>query len=147
MSDPSLSTSSFFLRINTEKAEQKIKRAGFQISSSKIIAEHTFGFWTAFFDPHHFRLVQGATLAAFPNKPNTVNRSSMAIKLNRIRDFRKKIYHNEPICFKGSSVDFTSANVVIEDIHNIMEWIDPSLKTYTDYFNNISSKIDQAKKF
>lgn len=144
MSDPNLSSSNFFLKINTEKAEQKIRRTGLKISSSRIIAEHTFGFWTAFFDPHHFKLIQGAALGAFPNKPYIVNRSILAGMLNRIRDFRNRIYHNEPICFKGSSVDFTVANNVIDDMHQIMEWIDPSLKTYTDYFNNIRNKIDQA---
>jgi hypothetical protein len=144
MSDPSLSASNFFLKTSALKAEQKIRRASCQITSSKIIAEHPFGFWTAFFDPHHFKLVQGAPLGAFPNKPNVVNRSTMTGKLNRIREFRNRIYHNEPICFRGSSIDFLLAKTVIDDIHDIMEWINPSLKTYTDYFNNINSKIEQA---
>lgn len=146
MSDPSLSASNFFLKTSVLKAEQKIRRAGCQVTSSKIVAEHAFGFWTAFFDPHHFKLIHGASLKALPNKPKVVNRSTMAVKLNRIREFRNRVYHNEPICFRGASIDFLLAKTVIDDIHDIIGWINPSLKTYTDYFNNINGKIEQAGK-
>jgi len=146
MSDLSLTGSKFFLRTSTEKAERNIRRACGLVTSSKIIAEHTFGFWTAFFDLHHFKLVGGSPLKAFRNKPHWVNRSIMVNKLSRIREFRNRIYHNEPICFRGSAIDFSAAKEVVEDIHSIMESIDPGLQSYTDYFNNINSKIDQADR-
>ena len=81
-----------------EKAERTIRRKGGTISSGKVISEQSFGFWTSLFETHHYRLIGGVIIHCFPNKPNNVNRSVIAQKLNRIREFRNRVYHNEPIC-------------------------------------------------
>jgi len=103
-------------------------------------------FWTTFFDNHHYILTHGTALGAFPKKPLNINRSQMAKKLKRIRDFRNRIYHNEPICFNEQAVDFSIAFEVENDIHEIMEWINPNLKNYTNYFNTISAVIDKINE-
>lgn len=77
----------------------------------------------------------------FNHKPKTVNRSILSAKLKRIREFRNRIYHNEPICFKGTAIDFSTANNIMNDIHDVIKWINPVLLGYTEYFNNINSKI------
>jgi len=144
MSNPRLTSSGSYMLKQVRKAESDILRRGNPISSSRVIAEQTFGFWTAFFDNKHFGLVAGSPLLAFPYKPASVNRGVMHAKLERIREFRNKIYHNEPICFSGVNIDFTKAITVLNDIHDSMEWLNPQLKDYTEYFNNIQSKINLA---
>jgi hypothetical protein len=62
-------------------------------------------------------------------------------KLNRIREFRNRIYHNEPICFNGSSIDFTEATNIKNEIYELLEWMDADLVTYVEYFNGIDAKI------
>lgn len=73
MSSLTLSRSKFYLLKQVQKTEFDILRRGITITSSKILAEQTFGFWTAFFDKHHFTLVGGAPLIAFPYKPAKLN--------------------------------------------------------------------------
>ncbi|MBC6400156.1 MAG: hypothetical protein GDA37_03920 [Ekhidna sp.] len=83
-------------------------------------------------------------MQCFPNKPNNVNRSVIAQKLNRIRKFRNRVYHNEPICFDGQSANFSEAGDIRDEVFEILSWIDSDLLTYAEHFNGIKSKISQA---
>ena len=144
MSDKSLSSSGFYLKTSVSNAERIIIRKGGTVSSGKVIAEQSFGFWTSLFEPHHYRLIGGVVIRCFPNKIASANRSVISKKLNRIRTFRNRIYHNEPICFNGRGVDFSNAEKIENEIYELLNWIDPELATYCDYFNGISAKIATA---
>jgi hypothetical protein len=127
MMDPSLQSSQYFLKREIEKTERKLRAAGKIIKPGTIISNQNFGFWTAFFDNHHYRLVQGAPIKAFPYKPNTINRSELSIRLNQIRKFRNRIYHNEPICFHGQRIEFIMARQNLAVISDLLQWINPIL--------------------
>lgn len=142
MSNPSLSASRFFLKNSVSKAEKAIRRKGGIITSGKIVAEQSFGFWTSLFDTHHYRLIGGVVIHCFPNKPPHVNRNILNQKLNKIREFRNRVYHNEPICFNGSTIDFTEAITIRNEIYELLEWIDSDLTNYIDYFDGINTKIN-----
>lgn len=141
MFDPSLVGSRYFLRKSVQKAENTITRKGGTITAGKVIAEQSFGFWTSLFDTHHYRLIGGVIIHCFPNKPTTMNRSLINQKLNRIREFRNRVYHNEPICFSGSTIDFSNAILIKQEMYELLEWIDTDLSEYVDYFNGIDKKI------
>ncbi len=142
MSDPSLTRSRFQMRQSVQNAETAIRRKGAAVTSGKVIAEQTFGFWTSLFETHHFRLIGGAPLVCFAHKPAAENRSSIAAKLNDIRQFRNRVYHNEPICFLNHNIDFTEVQNVIQTIYDLLNWIDHDLRDYVAYFDNIQAKID-----
>src|SRR5690606_7063571 len=116
MSAPSLAGTSFFLRKEVERAEMKIRKKSKAVHSSKIIAEQNLGFWTSFFDPHHFKIIEGIPIKALPNKPKEINRQNIAFMLKEIREFRNRVYHHEPICFKGNSIDFSQAILIRKHI-------------------------------
>lgn len=142
MSNPSLSASRFFLKNSVSKAEKAIRRKGGIITSGKIVAEQSFGFWTSLFDTHHYRLIGGVVIHCFPNKSPHVNRNILNQKLNKIREFRNRVYHNEPICFNGNTIDFTEAITIRNEIYELLEWIDSDLTNYVDYFDGINTKIN-----
>lgn len=142
MNDPSLARSRHFLRNNVQKAEKTISRKGGTITAGKVIAEQSFSFWTSLFDTHHYRLIGGVIIHCFPNKPLAMNRSLINQKLNRIREFRNRVYHNEPICFNGNAIDFTNATLIKQEMYELLEWIDADLTDYVDYFNGIDKKIN-----
>lgn len=146
MNNDSLTASKHFLKNSVIKAEKTIRRKGGTVTSGKVIAEQSFGFWTSFFDTHHYRLIGGVVIHCFPNKPAHINRNQINQKLNRIREFRNRIYHNEPICFDGNRIDFTEATTIKLEIYELLEWIDVDLIAYVDYFNKIDSKIDLVNK-
>jgi len=139
MSDTSLKPSKFFLKNSVIKAEKSIKQEN--ISVGKIIAEQSFGFWTSLFDTHHYKLIGGCVIKSFPNKPRNTNRKLISSKLNKIRKFRNRIYHNEPICFNGSSIDFSNALFIKNEIYELLSWVDNDLKKYIYNFDDIDSKI------
>ncbi|MEQ9378199.1 MAG: hypothetical protein RIG68_23615 [Imperialibacter sp.] len=143
MSDNSLTPSQFYLKNSITKAERTIKRKGGTISSGKVIAEQSFGFWTSLFEPHHYRLIGGVVIHCFSNKPNSINRSHISQKLNRIREFRNRVYHNEPICFTGNMVDFDGAKHIRDEVFEMLKWIDTDLATYVEQFDALDSKITQ----
>lgn len=141
MSDPSLNASRFKLRSSVQNAERLINQKGGTITSGKIIAEQTLGFWTSLFENHHYRLIGGSPIKCFPHKPPVVNRTILAGKLNEIRLFRNRVYHNEPVCFLNDTIDFAHVQTVIQSIYDILNWMDPDLADYVSYFDNIHNKI------
>jgi len=144
MNDPSLSLSRFFLKNSIIKAERTIRRKGGAITPGKVVAEQTLGYWTSLFDTHHYRLIGGVVIHCFPLKPAHINRNLLNQKLNKVREFRNRIYHNEPICFNGNTVDFTEAIDIKYEIYELLEWIDVDLTHYVDYFNGIDTKINMV---
>ncbi len=142
MNDASLGTSHYFLKNSVEKAERTIRRKGGTVTPGKVIAEQSLGYWTSLFETHHYRLIGGVVIRCFPNKPAHINRNLLNQKLNKVREFRNRIYHNEPICFNGNTVDFTEATNIKQDIYELLEWIDADLTDYVDYFDGIDTKIN-----
>ncbi|PRD51983.1 hypothetical protein C5749_16940 [Sphingobacterium gobiense] len=63
--------------------------------------------------------------------------------LREIREFRNRVYHKEPICFKGNIVDFSQAIQIRKFIFQITDWIDPKLLAVMIYYDNIINKIPQ----
>jgi hypothetical protein len=141
MNSPTLQRSRFFLRNQVQKAERDIAKRGGTITAGNVIAEQTFGFWTSFFDSQHYRLIGGCPIHCFQHKPSSTNRKIINTKLHSIRDFRNRIYHNEPICFNGTAVDFKKAQDIKDTMYELLGWIEPDLTGYVDYFNCVEAKI------
>ena len=62
-------------------------------------------------------------------------------KLQNIRDFRNRVYHNEPICFNGLNIDFQIAENIKIDVYDLLEWISNEAKEYVESYDNIDNKI------
>jgi hypothetical protein len=144
MNDDSLAQGKHFLKKQINGAEIRVKRRGGTITSGKIIAEQMLGFWTSLFDTHHYRLLNGSIIHCFPNRPSTIQRKEINNKLDNIREFRNRVYHNEPVCFNGNKIDFTEAIEIKENIYEVLGWIDPDLAKYLKQFDHIDSKIQFA---
>lgn len=141
MNDNSLQGSKYFLKNSILISEKTIRRKGGSVSSGKVIAEQSLSFWTSLFDVHHYRLIGGVPIQCFEHKPKSENRSSISKKLNRIRTFRNRIYHNEPICFSDDKIDFQQALQTQRNIYLLLEWIDPELVNYVQSYDSINSRI------
>ena len=146
MVDESLEPSFYFLKKSVSKAERKLRRNRIQVTAGKIIAEQSLGFWTCLFEPHHYRLLEGSIIHCFPLKPVSENRSSIANSLRDIRDFRNRIYHNEPICFNSNSINLNHAEQIRKEIYKLLDWIDSELSGYVKYYDLIQKKIITAKR-
>jgi hypothetical protein len=145
MSDPSLRHGNFFLRKEAEKASNRLTRKRVIVTSGKIIAEQTFGFWTEFFEPHHYRLVGGCPIRIFAHLPSHIKRRNVANQLAKIRLFRNRISHNEPVCFIINRVDFTPAEEVHDAILSILQWLEPGFAVWVNDLDSVKQEIHKAQ--
>ncbi|MEX8545959.1 MAG: Abi family protein [Mucilaginibacter sp.] len=155
MSDPSLSSYTHkrtgqtkrndFLKVVIKRAEKRLQKTGTPITSGKIIAEQTFGFWTGLFEVHHYRLLKGKPIQIFQTLPSGFGRKEVNDELGKIRRFRNRINHNEPICFNGNAVDFTETLAVYHSITNLLGWIDQDIVEFLFELDEVEETIDKAK--
>lgn len=154
MSDPSLrytykrtgqQKTNDFLKTEIRKAEKRLQKTSTQITSGKIIAEQTFGFWTDLFEVHHYRLLRGKPIQIFHSLPAGHGRKQVNDELDRVRRFRNRIYHNEPICFNGNNIDFSKTLEVYKSLNNLLTWIDPEIMKLISDIDKVKKTIDKAK--
>jgi hypothetical protein len=142
MNDVSLERSGYYLKNCVINAENKMTRKGITVSAGKVLAEQSFGFWVSLFEPVHYRLIGGSVIHSFPHKPGHINRRAILSLLCKVRDFRNRIYHNEPVCFSGTSVDFSYAGQIRDELFDMLDWMNPNIKKYVQRFDTITSKIN-----
>jgi hypothetical protein len=135
-----------FLLREVKKAEKRLRKSGTTITSGKIIAEQTFGFWTELYEIYHYKLLKGKPIQVFDGLPAGFGRKEITDELDKIRRFRNRINHNEPICFSGDNINFTATLDVYASIMNILTWIDPVLVRYLSKLDRVNIIIDRAKK-
>jgi hypothetical protein len=143
MSSFSLKKSQFYLKRCVENIEIKLVRAKVPVSSSKVISEQTLGFWKAFFSPLHYKLVQGQAIHVFANKPPKENRASIHGKLEAVREFRNRVNHCEPICFKGHQIDCSYAIEMWATVMHLVQWIDPRLMPFFMKLDRVEENINR----
>ncbi|WP_159470249.1 Abi family protein [Dyadobacter sp. 3J3] len=155
MSDPSLTftykrtgkqKTNDFLRREINKAEKRLQKTRTPVTSGKIIAEQTLGFWTDLFEVHNYRLLRGKPIQIFHSLPAGYGRKEVNEELDKVRRFRNRVYHNEPVCFNGNNVDFTETLEVHKSITNLLTWIDPEIIKLISDLDKVKETIDKAKQ-
>lgn len=121
-----------FLKKEVLRAEQKLKmkyanNPSIANTAANIISEQSFGFWTNFFEPHHYKILKGKPIQIFSNLPKDVGRKEILNKLNAIRQFRNRINHNEPICFVDNKFSYSEIQIIHQSIYDLLQYIDDRL--------------------
>ena len=122
------------------QASKQIAGRHEQITTSKIIAELTLGFWVSLLNAEYERLLWKDLRRAFPYIPKKDRkRKNVPAPLNRFRAFRNRVFHNESICWNMKKV---------QEIHDelllVLEWINkdlPEWLTEIDRFKNVQEQI------
>lgn len=135
-----------YLKGEVEKAERRILKSGARITSGKLISEQNLGFWTDFYEVHHYKILLGRPIQIFKKLPPDHGRKEVAEILTRIRLFRNRIYHNEPICFLGTDISLENAMQVYHSIKNILSWIDEDIIKWLIGLDEVVNQINRAKK-
>lgn len=135
-----------YLKSSVEKSEKRFRRLKIPVTSGKIIADQTLGFWTDLFELSHYRILRGRPIQVFNHLPAGIGRIDVCERLNKVRKFRNRINHNEPICFNGNNIDFNYAEDVYNSIIELISWIDPELIDWIKNMDSVMIKINNAKK-
>lgn len=135
-----------FLLTEVLRAEKRLRKSRTPLSTSKIIAEQMFGFWTDLFELQHYKLLKGRPIKMFCNLPSGYGRKEIYDALNKIRLHRNRIYHNEPICFDSNGKScFCDAIVIHKLILDVFLWIDPNLIGWLEDIDEVSGTISSIK--
>lgn len=134
-----------FLFNAVKNTEDKLIRKGLPITSGRMVAEQSFGFWTELFENHHYKILRGRPIQVFKYLPAGVGRSEVLNELTRIRKFRNRINHNEPICFSNKIIDFKPAMMVHQSLRNLFYWIDPDLHQWISTLDLIETVVKNGQ--
>jgi hypothetical protein len=106
------------------EAKQRLLKEGKECSAGRIVAEQTFGFWVGFLTREHMTsgLAYHIAKTAFSHAPKSErNVRSLASRLQRIRDFRNRVFHHERI------LHWKDLDAQHEQILDVIGWISPEL--------------------
>ncbi len=130
--------------------EYKEQRKHEPPTGKAIIAELSFGFWTTLFTKKYFLLLNRDPIRAFSKqRPQGTTWDIINAKLTRVRVFRNRVYHYEPLCFqKGSSniLCFSQLNEIHTDILELLTWIDPSLTQWVVEVDLVQEKLKKLQR-
>lgn len=137
----------YYLKKSVAKS---IKKIGVGHTQGKIISILEFGFWNAFFDNYHYQILSGIPIQIFSKLPRGTNRALIFDKLTRIRDFRNRVYHNEPIIFDKDVTGspcfcLNKAIQVYGDIQDVFQWLDLDFIKWTRRINNIEFELKRSE--
>ncbi|HEY4652437.1 MAG TPA: hypothetical protein VIG72_13530 [Pontibacter sp.] len=134
-----------FLLLEVVRAEKRLRKSRTPVSTSKIIAEQTFGFWTDLFELQHYKLLKGRPIKMFRNLPTGYGRREIYDVLNKIRIHRNRIYHNEPICFDSNGrTCFGDAIGIHALIMDVFSWITPDLLCWLTDIDDVAETINST---
>lgn len=111
------------------------------ITSGKMIAELSFGFWTSLLDVKFEMTLWKSLRLSFSNCPKQIRkRKTMSAKFNGIRKLRNRIFHHEAIAWDLNALD-TYKNEILEGI----EWLDKGMLEWVGELNHVDATIENNK--
>ena len=87
----------------------------------KLVASLTLGAWTLMFSKNCYKKSGKTLLQIFPNKTLGLNQRTIYSELDKVRIFRNRIAHHEPLCF--DSVGTVNVSYVKEVYSLIVKYI------------------------
>lgn len=137
-------------RFLEKKISSILRHNGGRVANGKIVSELIFGFWTELFSPKFFPLVQGQPMRIFNSLPSNTSRSNISRRLKDIRDFRNRIYHNEPIIFSvdqnGNSIfSLSKCQNIYSELKVFFQYFNIDFTTWTRKIDNVEFEINRAE--
>lgn len=140
-----LSTTAGLADLNkyVSQAIRSIAMRGEKISSSKITAELTLGFWTSLLNRSYERILWKDLRRAFPYMPKNIRqRKNVAAYVNRIRHLRNRIDHNEPICWNVNTLEKLHSDIIL-----VLGWIEKDLPNWISKFDRFNMVVSKFRTF
>lgn len=139
-------------RTTADVIAESLRSLGNAYTHPKLVAELGFGFWRFMFGTQQFRYGGQTLLRIFPNKPlstpqHQYNSSYVFGQLKQINEFRNRIAHHEPVCFRigQAAIDSSFASQHYQSILELFRWlgIDENGMLYgLDHVDQVIAKIN-----
>ncbi len=124
-------------------AKNKILSRNEKLNKDKIVAELSFGFWSALFNSKYSATLWKSLRLSFPNleKKNRQLRK-VSSPINHIRKFRNRIFHYEPIVWNLKYV--REINNISK---NLLLWLADDIDIFLSQLVKTETKIIQIETF
>lgn len=110
-------------------------------SPSKIVAELTLGFWVTLLNSEYEKLLWKDLRRAFPYMPKNIRqRKNISAPLNKFRQFRNRVFHNESICWNLDVIMEIHAEMV-----KVLGWINKDLPAWIEPFDRVQTVVDTIR--
>jgi hypothetical protein len=120
--------------------KQKILASHNHVTTDKLIAELTLGFWTSLLNKQYAKDFWKPMMHAFPLINNQQkHRDKIAFKLNQIRKFRNRIFHYEPVCNNLSALSTNHSNIL-----EVLHWINADIVSWTQQIDRFDGLYKQV---
>jgi hypothetical protein len=121
-------------------AKGKILASQIHITTDKLVAELTLGFWTSLLNKQYAKDFWKPMMYAFPLINNQLkHRDKIAFKLNQIRKFRNRIFHYEPVCNNLKALSINHSNIL-----EVLQWINADIVTWTKQIDRFDGLYKQV---
>ena len=107
-------------RRDIETAQRRIQKRQAPLTTSRIVATLSFGFWVGLLGPRYHPAVWSACLStAFRGLPGDKSRQELALEAKRVSGLRNRIWHHEPVFRLDLSAEYHA-------VMQLLAWICPS---------------------
>jgi len=123
-------------------AQRHITKRGETITASKVVAELTLGFWVRILNAEYERILWKDLRRAFPYMEKSERkRHNVSAPVNKIRDFRNRIFHHEPVLWNIDKV-----GQIHSDTRKVCGWINKDLPEFIKIIDRFPETISLVKK-
>lgn len=145
-------TSEWYLKIDTvnglrnlkdsiHTAKRQIANRNETITSNKVVAELPLGFWVRLLNTEYERILWKSLRKAFPHiEKSERQRNTISAPLNKIRDFRNRVFHHEPISWRIDKLEETHNRII-----RVMGWINKDLPDLAKSIDRVPVVLEKAK--
>jgi hypothetical protein len=114
------------LQPELDKAQKYIRDRRETLSTDKVVAELTFGFWSSLFNRAYELVLWKQLRLAFPHLPKPDRqRATVSATINTVRQLRNRVYHHEPVAWR-----LPQLQQQYEQVCTLVGWLDPQLLTW-----------------
>jgi len=127
---------------NINKAKQQITSRNEIVTADKVVAELTLGFWVKLLNSEYERILWKPLRNAFPYvEKNQRQRHRISAPINKIREFRNRVFHYEPIAWNLSKLE-----EIRNSIYNVMSWLNIDLPYFAITIDKSKNAIEMMKR-
>lgn len=139
-----LGTTNGFRKLQDEinTATRHITNRDEVVTGPKVIAELTLGFWVRLLNAEYERVLWKPLRKAFPYMEKTSRqRRNVSAPINKIRNFRNRVFHHEPIAWNFSELEHIHSEILL-----VMKWLNTDLPGIARNIDRVPEVLNNAKE-
>lgn len=141
----SLNEFEFLTKLN-EKVKNELEVQILVCSHNEFMSNSIFGLWTSLMKEDVHRVTKGILMKVFHNKGDK-NRKEIAEVLDKIRKFRNRVAHNEPLCFNNTVFDLTATRNIYELCKETLYLLNQDLKIFSEELYIIHEELKNIQHY